>query len=47
MEWMAALVAASMVLGLRDRIWGGSTHVTMLVVTCLVLAFTFFVRLAH
>lgn len=44
---MATLIAAAMFLGLRDRIWGGSTHVTLLVVTCLVLAFTFFFRLGQ
>ncbi len=47
MEWIGALIAAFMVLGLRDRIWGGSTHVTVLVVTCAILAFAFFFRLGH
>lgn len=47
MEWIVALIAAYMFLGLRDRTSGGSTHVTALVVTSLVLGFVFFVRLAH
>lgn len=41
MQWMAALVAVFMFLGLRDRNWGGSTHVTVLVVTCLTLGLVF------
>jgi len=47
MEWMAVLVGVSMFLGLRDRTHGGSTHVTILVVTCLTLAFVFAFRLGH
>ena len=47
MEWIGALIAAFMFLGLRDRIWGGSTHVTVLVVTCAILAYAFFLRLGH
>lgn len=46
-EWTVALIAAYMFLGLRDRTSGGSTHVTVLVVTCLVLGFVFFFRLGH
>lgn len=38
---MAVLVAAAMFLGLRDRTTGGSTHVTILVVTCATLAAVF------
>jgi hypothetical protein len=41
MQWMAVLVAAAMFLGLRDRTTGGSTHVTILVVTCVTLAVVF------
>ena len=43
---MAALVAVAMFLGLRDRTTGGSTHVTLLVVTCvtLVVVFLFFLK---
>ena len=44
---MAVLVAVGMYLGLRDRTHGGSTHVTILVVTCLTLAFVFLFRLGH
>lgn len=43
---MAVLVAVFMYLGLRDRIWGGSTHLTVLVVTCITLGVVL-VRLAH
>ncbi len=46
-EWIVALIAAYMFLGLRDRTSGGSTHVTVLVVSSLVLGFVFFFRLAH
>jgi hypothetical protein len=35
---MAVLVAVAMFLGLRDRTTGGSTHFTILVVTCVTLA---------
>jgi hypothetical protein len=38
---MAVLVAVAMFLGLRDRTSGGSTHVTILVVTCVTLAIVF------
>jgi hypothetical protein len=41
MQWMAVLVAVAMFLGLRDRTTGGSTHVTLLVVTCATLAVVF------
>lgn len=46
MEWMAVLVGVSMFLGLRDRTHGGSTHVTILVVTCvtLVVVFLYFLK---
>jgi hypothetical protein len=45
-QWIAVLVAVAMFLGLRDRTTGGSTHVTILVVTCLTLAvvFLFFLK---
>jgi hypothetical protein len=46
-EWMAVLVGVAIFLGLRDRTHGGSTHVTILVVTCLTLAFVFLFRLGH
>ena len=46
MEWMAALLLLFMYLGLRDRIWGGSTHLTVLVVTCITLGLVF-LRLGH
>lgn len=45
MEWMAFLVAVFMFLGLRDRSHGGSTHVTILVVTCITFAVVFLFRL--
>ena len=35
------LLAAAGFLGLRDRIWRGSTHLTLLVITCLTLAVVF------
>lgn len=40
------LVAVGMFLGLRDRTTGGSTHVTILFVTCVTLAvvFLFFLK---
>jgi hypothetical protein len=41
MQWMAVLVAVAMFLGLRDRTSGGSTHVTLLVVTSVTLAVVF------
>lgn len=47
MEWIAVLVAAFLFLGLRDRTHGGSTHVTILVVTALTLGFVFFFRLGQ
>jgi hypothetical protein len=43
---MAALLLVFMYLGLRDRIWGGSTHLTVLVVACLTLGLVF-LRLGH
>jgi hypothetical protein len=45
MEWMAVLVAVFIFLGLRDRTHGGSTQVTVLVVTGLTLGFVFLFRL--
>ena len=45
MEWMAFLVAVFMFLGLRDRTHGGSTHVTILVVTCVTLLVVLIFRL--
>ena len=38
---MAILVAVFMFLGLRDRTTGGSSHLTVLVVTCITLAVVF------
>ena len=38
---MALLLLAFMFLGLRDRVWRGSTHVTVLVITSLVLVVVF------
>lgn len=32
MEWIAFLVAAALVLGLSDRVLGGSTRMTLVVV---------------
>jgi hypothetical protein len=46
-EWIAVMVGAAIFLGLRDRTHGGSTHVTILVVTCLTLGFVFLFRLGH
>ncbi len=43
---MAILVAVFMFLGLRDRTTGGSTHLTVLVVSVVTLAIVF-VRLGH
>jgi len=43
---MAILVVVFMYLGLRDRTTGGSTHLTVLVVTCITLALVF-ARLGH
>ena len=42
MTWIAVLLAGCVVLGLRPRTAGGSTHLTMLVVicACLTLAYT-------
>lgn len=45
--FMVVLVAVFMFLGLKDRTTGGSTHVTVLVVSCLALAFVFLVQLGH
>lgn len=39
---MAALFAAFMVLGLRDRTHGGSTHLTIVVLSVLVLGYAYF-----
>ncbi len=47
MEWIAVMAAVAIFLGPRDRTHGGSTHVTILVVTCLTLAFVFLFRLGH
>jgi hypothetical protein len=41
MAWLAVLVAVFMFLGLRDRTTGGSTHLTIIVVSCLTLAIVF------
>jgi hypothetical protein len=46
-EWIAVMVGVAMFLGIRDRPHGGSTHVTIMVVTCLTLAFVFLFRLGH
>lgn len=46
MAWLAILVAVSMFLGLRDRTTGGSTHLTILVVSCITLGIVF-VRLGR
>jgi hypothetical protein len=40
-DWVAFLLVVAAFLGLRDRVWKGSTHVTLLVVTCLTLAYAF------
>jgi heme/copper-type cytochrome/quinol oxidase subunit 4 len=36
-SWIAVLVAAFMFLGLRDRRFGGSTHLTALIVVLITL----------
>jgi hypothetical protein len=41
MAWVALLLAIFMVLGLRDRARADSTHLTVVVVTALVLAVVF------
>jgi|GraSoiStandDraft_59_1057299.scaffolds.fasta_scaffold1276078_1 hypothetical protein len=41
MQWMAFLVVVFMLLGLRDRTWRGSTHLTVLVVACITLGVVF------
>lgn len=41
MQWVLFLCAVFVFLGLRDRFWGGSTHLTVLVVTCATLGFVF------
>jgi hypothetical protein len=46
MAWLAILVAVFMFLGLRDRTHGGSTHLTIIVVSCITLAVVF-VRLGR
>ena len=38
---MVFLLAVSMFLGLRDRILKGSTHLTLLVITCVTLGLVF------
>ena len=45
MQWIAILVIAWLYLGLRDRIYGGSTHVTLLVVVSLVMVTMYFIGL--
>jgi len=47
LEWVTLLLAVFLFLGLRDRTHGGSTHVTILVVTCLTLGAVFLFRLGH
>lgn len=42
MGWMAALFAAFLVLGLRERTHRGSTHLTIVVVSAAVLGYAFF-----
>lgn len=39
--WIVLLLGVFMFLGLRDRTHGGSTHLTVLVVTCATLAVVF------
>ncbi len=46
MAWLAILVMVFMFLGLRDRTTGGSTHLTIIVVSCIALAIVF-VRLGR
>jgi len=46
MAWLAILVLVFMFLGLRDRTTGGSTHLTVIVVSCITLAIVF-VRLGR
>lgn len=41
MQWVLFLCAVFAFLGLKDRVWGGSTHLTILVVTCLTLGVVF------
>lgn len=41
MTWVAVLFAAFMILGLRDRTHGGSTHLTILVICALVLGYAY------
>jgi hypothetical protein len=45
-QWILFLLAVFAFLGLRDRVWRGSTHLTLLVVTCITLAVVF-VRLGR
>jgi hypothetical protein len=47
MAWMVALLAVFVYLGLRDRIWGGSTHLTVIVVTGVALSYLLFFRLGR
>jgi len=46
MAWLAILLVVFMFLGLRDRTSGGSTHLTIIVVSCITLGIVF-VRLGH
>jgi len=46
LSWIAVLLAAFMFLGLRDRRFGGSTHLTALAVI-LVTLLVVFVGLGH
>ena len=41
MSWVAVLLAAFMFLGLRDRRFGGSTHLSALVVVLVTLLVVF------
>jgi hypothetical protein len=45
MQWIALVVVAALILGLRDRIWGGSTHVTLLAVVVATVGAMFFFQL--
>ncbi|MBO0683696.1 MAG: hypothetical protein J2P45_11105 [Candidatus Dormibacteraeota bacterium] len=45
MQWVALILAAGLYLGLRDRIWGGSTHTTLLAVVIACVAAMFFFQL--
>jgi hypothetical protein len=41
LAWLVILMAVFMFLGLRDRTHGGSTHLTVIVVSCITLAIVF------